>query len=70
AVGGRSGGDPATAKRLFTMATDNDPTMADAWLGRVALGDGRLSTLETVARNGSRLGDDLARLNLKPAHLA
>lgn len=70
AAGGRSAGDPATAKRLFTMATDNDPTMADAWLGRVALGDGRLSTLETVARNGSRLGDDLARLNLKPAHLA
>ena len=31
--------DPASARRLFREACETDPTMADAWLGRIAAGE-------------------------------
>jgi type VII secretion ATPase EccA len=54
--------DPALARRLFREATDTDPTMADAWLGRIAAGDGELSTLEQLNGFGARLHRESNRL--------
>lgn len=51
----------------FVAATDSDPSMADAWLGRVACGDGDLaslkqlySTSEWLHRETTRIGQTLA----------
>ena len=40
--------DPAGARRHFREATEVDPSMADAWLGRIAAGDDALDTLQQV----------------------
>ena len=40
--------DPASARRLFREATETDPTMADAWLGRIAAGDDDLGSLQKL----------------------
>lgn len=54
--------DTAGARRLFREATESDPTMADAWLGRIAAGDEDLSTLETLNSYGIRLHRETNRL--------
>lgn len=36
--------DTRNARRLFRDATEIDPAMADAWLGRIASGDSELAT--------------------------
>ncbi len=54
--------DPAAARRLFSEATETDPTMADAWLGRIAAGDEELSTLEQLNGFGARLHRETNRL--------
>lgn len=54
--------EPETACRLFRDATEIDPTMADAWLGRVAAGDDELSTLENLYACGTRLHRESNRL--------
>lgn len=54
--------DPALARRLFREATDIDPAMADAWLGRIAAGDEELSTLEQLNGFGARLHRESNRL--------
>jgi len=59
--------DPATALRIFREATDTDPSMADAWLCRIAAGDDNLITLEELYRHGSRLHRESNRLGV---HLA
>ena len=59
--------DPATALRIFREATDTDPSMADAWLCRIAAGDDNLTTLEELYRHGSRLHRESNRLGV---HLA
>ena len=46
--------DAIRARRLFQEATDADPAMADAWLGRVAAGDDELRTLEALHTHGDR----------------
>lgn len=56
--------DPASARRLFREATETDPTMADAWLGRVAAGDETLSTLEQLHGFGARLHRESNRLGV------
>ena len=56
--------DPATAQRLFREATETDPPMADAWLGRIAAGDDALSTLENLNAFGARLHRETNRLGL------
>lgn len=57
----------AAALPEFTAATDADPTMADAWLGRIACGDNSLSSLkrlhatsEWLHRETTRIGTTLA----------
>ncbi|TGD89434.1 type VII secretion AAA-ATPase EccA [Mycolicibacterium sp. CH28] len=47
--------DPATALRHFQEATGIDPSMADAWLGRIAAGDDALDTLQQLYAYGTRL---------------
>ncbi|WP_313673499.1 type VII secretion AAA-ATPase EccA [Mycolicibacterium sp.] len=56
--------DPAAARRLFREATETDPTMADAWLGRVAAGDEALATLEQLHGFGARLHRESNRLGV------
>ena len=56
--------EPASAYRLFREATELDPSMADAWLGRIAAGDTDLSTLENLFGRGARLHRESNRLGL------
>ncbi|MEI7914247.1 MAG: type VII secretion AAA-ATPase EccA [Mycobacteriaceae bacterium] len=56
--------DPAAALRSFTEATELDPSMADAWLGRIVTGDDQLATLERLHLCGSRLHRETNRLGI------
>lgn len=56
--------DSAIAHRLFRDATEIDPTMADAWLGRVAAGDEELLTLQQLHAVGARLHRETNRLGV------
>jgi type VII secretion ATPase EccA len=58
------GSDNDGALRLFQEATAADPSMADAWLGRLATGDEDLSTLEQVHAFGARLHRESNRLGV------
>ena len=65
AVKGQQG--PAAALAEFVAATDADPSMADAWLGRIACGDNDLASLkrlnassEWLHRETTRIGRTLA----------
>lgn len=58
---------PAAALPEFVAATDADPSMADAWLGRIACGDHALASLkqlnatsEWLHRETTRIGQTLA----------
>lgn len=51
----------------FAAATEADPTMADAWLGRIACGDTSLETLTRLYNNGDWLHKETTRLG---RHLA
>jgi len=59
--------EPATARRLFREATDTDPAMADAWLGRIAAGDDDLAALEQLHAFGARLHRESNRLGVSLA---
>lgn len=56
--------EPELARRLFGEATEIDPPMADAWLGRIAAGDGDLETLENLYAHGARLHREVNRLGV------
>ncbi len=56
--------DPAAAREWFREATEIDPSMADAWLGRVAAGDEALSTLQELYAYGERLHRETNRLGV------
>ncbi|MBY0286814.1 MAG: type VII secretion AAA-ATPase EccA [Mycobacteriaceae bacterium] len=60
---------PQRARQVFELATDDDPKMADAWLGRVAAGDRSLSTLRTLSQVSRRVGADLRALGTTPQAL-
>lgn len=47
--------ESAAAGAMFREATEIDPVMADAWLGRIAAGDDALATLEQLYAYGNRL---------------
>ncbi len=57
---------PRRALEVFRVATDTDPLMADAWLGRIAAGDTTLATLKALADSAGRVGADLRALGLTP----
>ncbi|HEX7322671.1 MAG TPA: type VII secretion AAA-ATPase EccA [Mycobacterium sp.] len=54
--------DLAGARFRFAEATEVDPLMADAWLGRIATGDEALPTLQALHFCGSRLHRETNRL--------
>lgn len=51
--------NPRRALEVFKLATDDDPAMADAWLGRMAAGDRSPNTVARLAEARDRLGTDL-----------
>ena len=53
--------DPVKARKVFVIATEDDPGMADGWLGRVASGDRSLGTLARLMELAGGLGQDLRR---------
>ncbi|MBS4728069.1 type VII secretion AAA-ATPase EccA [Mycobacterium sp. SM1] len=57
--------DTAAAQALFREATEIDPSMADAWLGRIAAGDDTLSTLQQLYAYGARLHRETNRLGTR-----
>ncbi|ORW01705.1 type VII secretion AAA-ATPase EccA [Mycobacterium kyorinense] len=56
--------DPANAQAWFREATEIDPSMADAWLGRIATGDDALSTLQNLHACSGRLRRETNRLGV------
>ncbi|WP_197497764.1 type VII secretion AAA-ATPase EccA [Mycobacterium sp. 1274756.6] len=54
--------DPAAARDRFREATEADPSMADAWLGRIAAGEETLSALEQLYHYGPRIHRETTRL--------
>jgi type VII secretion ATPase EccA len=58
-------GDPSAAQARFREATEIDPSMADAWLGRIAAGDEALSTLQQLYAYGARLHRETNRLGIR-----
>jgi type VII secretion ATPase EccA len=62
---GRYGSPEARAE--FVAATEADPSMADAWLGRIACGDTALDTLKRLYANSDWLHKETTRLG---RHLA
>ena len=62
--------DPAKAALAFTRATEWAPTMADAWLGRVASGDNSASVVLQLYRCRATIGAEQRRLGLPPRTLS
>ncbi|GAA4738145.1 type VII secretion AAA-ATPase EccA [Gordonia alkaliphila] len=56
--------DPAGARLAFTRATEADPTMGDAWLGRLATGDTGGATLLGLYRAREHIGAQQRRVGL------
>ena len=56
--------DPLAALGLFRAATDLDPSMADAWLGRLAAGEDGLEPLEGLHGCAARLHRESNRLGV------
>ncbi|HWF27566.1 MAG TPA: type VII secretion AAA-ATPase EccA [Mycobacterium sp.] len=54
--------DAGVAGARFREATEIDPSMADAWLGRIAAGDESLSTVQQLYTYGARLHRETNRL--------
>ncbi|MCV7410458.1 type VII secretion AAA-ATPase EccA [Mycobacterium florentinum] len=57
--------DVTAAAARFREATEVDPSMADAWLGRIAAGDEALSTVEQLYNYGSRLHRETNRIGAR-----
>lgn len=57
--------DPAAAGARFREATEVDPSMADAWLGRIAAGDESLPTVQRLYEYGSRLHRETNRIGVR-----
>jgi type VII secretion ATPase EccA len=57
--------DLSAARARFREATEVDPSMADAWLGRIAAGDEALSTLQQLYAYGARLHRETNRLGVR-----
>jgi ESX secretion system protein EccA len=62
--------DPAKARKVFVIATEDDPDSADGWLGRVAAGDRSLTTLANLAGHAGVLGQDLRALGVAAHQLS
>ncbi len=58
-------GDQHAAQGRFREATEIDPSMADAWLGRIAAGDDELASLQQLYAYGARLHRETNRLGAR-----
>lgn len=56
--------DIEAAGARFREATELDPSMADAWLGRIAAGDEALTTVQQLYKYGARLHRETNRLGV------
>ncbi|CAN3132559.1 AAA family ATPase (plasmid) [Mycobacterium sp. smrl_JER01] len=63
------GSAPERAAQVFVLATQDDPALADGWLGRYATGERTVAVLSKLSENAERLGEGLGRLQLGPANL-
>ncbi len=54
--------EPEAALTRFRDATDLEPAMADAWLGRISAGDEALTTLQELHNYGARLHRESNRI--------
>lgn len=61
--------DVALSRQVLAKATEADPTMADAWLARLAAGDTSLAVYKGLWLARAKLGVALGRYNLEPLHL-
>lgn len=68
--GQQSAPDREYARKAFQRATEWDPMMADAWLGRAAAGDVTREVLLELYRSRSALGREQRRLGLPARRLA
>lgn len=57
--------DIEAASARFREATELDPSMADAWLGRIAAGDEALTTVQQLYKYGARLHRETNRLGVR-----
>jgi type VII secretion ATPase EccA len=65
-----SAGDQRGALASFTQVTQADPSVADAWLGRIAAGDLALATLQAAHQNSRFLFRETRRVNWNDGQLA
>jgi type VII secretion ATPase EccA len=61
--------DRAKARKVFALATEYDPQMADAWLGRIAAGDRAIATLARLADHADAIGQDVRPLGVAAGEL-
>ncbi|GAB3030288.1 AAA family ATPase [Mycobacterium bourgelatii] len=57
------------ARAAFAHATDGDPTMCDAWLGRMAAGEQNVEVTEGAYRNRGNFGAALRHAQMRPDQL-
>jgi type VII secretion ATPase EccA len=69
AIAALKAGDTRSALAGFTTLTETSPTMADAWLGRLACGDTTLDTLAGAHENSRTLYRETRRIGLADADL-
>jgi type VII secretion ATPase EccA len=62
--------DIAYATLAFTRATEYDPDMCDAWLGRAAAGESTAEVVHHLHRTSRHLGREQRRLGLPPRTLS
>jgi type VII secretion ATPase EccA len=62
-------GDMARARGVFTQITQDNPTMSDAWLGRMACGDHDLDTLAGAHEHSRALYRETRRIGLNDGDL-
>lgn len=62
--------NPAQAAKAFTRATEWDPALGDAWIGRLACGDSSNEVLLGLYRARGSIGAEQRRLGLPPGTIA
>ncbi|WP_094287302.1 AAA family ATPase [Mycobacterium lehmannii] len=62
-------GDRASALRIFSRITADNPAMADAWLGRLACGDQDLAAVAGAHEHSKALYRETRRIGLKDGEL-
>jgi type VII secretion ATPase EccA len=62
-------GDMARARTIFTQVTRDNPSMSDAWLGRMACGDHDLDTLAGAHEHSRALYRETRRIGLNDGDL-